>query len=41
MKEMLEFCGSPNIDQLVRDAIPASIRDPKALEDSPINHGIP
>ena len=37
---MLEFCGIPNIDHLIRDAIPANVRDPDALEDNAIGDEI-
>ena len=33
---MLDFCGIANIDHLIRDAIPANVRDPNALEDNAI-----
>lgn len=37
---MLGFCGIPNIDHLIRESIPANIRDSEALEDNVIGHGI-
>lgn len=37
---MLEFCGIANIDHLIRDAIPANIRDLEALEDDAIGKAI-
>lgn len=38
---MLDVCGSPDIENLVREAIPKNIFDPEALEDNLIGDPLP
>lgn len=38
---MLAFCGAPNLDCLIREAIPANILDPNALGDNAIGDAVP
>ena len=37
---MLEFCGAPNLDVLIREAIPSNIIDSTSLEDGVIGEAI-
>lgn len=38
---MLDVCGSPDIENLVREAIPKNIFDQEALEDNLIGDPLP